>query len=129
MTRFAPFIALAILGVLAWVGLVMVAGRDVAALWTILVSGVGLLAIRFAGTEEPSMTITARSVSEICEVVEHFVPHATTWVHSYGSLTTVEVGGVFFAFIPAYRRRIERRITDALRARGGAGVEWKVVVR
>ena len=73
--------------------------------------------------------LTARSVSEICEVVEHFVPHATTWVHSYGSLTTVEVSGVFFAFVPAYRRRIERRITDALRARGTVGTEWKVVVR
>lgn len=129
MTRFAPFIALMVLGVLAWIGLVMVAGRDVAALWTILISAFGILAMRFAGSEEPTMPITVRCVADVCEVVERFVPHATTWVHSYRSLTTVEVSGVFFAFIPAYRRRIERRITDALRARGAVGVEWKVAVR
>ena len=75
------------------------------------------------------MPIAIRSTPDVFEVVEFHVPHATTWVHSYGHLTTVEVSGVFFALIPAYRRRIERRITDALRARGAVGVEWKVVVR
>lgn len=124
-----PFLVFAILGGLCWGALAVFTSPKTASLWTVIVSALALIASQFAGREEHEMPVAVRNTHDIYEVVEHFVPGAETWVHSYRGTVTVEVGGSWLCVIPAYRRRLEKRITDALQARGVVGTEWKVVCR